>query len=93
VTGRIDFLVSDGAGLLTLFENKLRVATEQQLQKAVDQAKSYALMLGLPSFVVASPEGLRLYSLSQAEETLVGEMSPGAGKSEEESFRSAILGL
>jgi len=53
---RVDFLVSDEKGPLTIFENKLRIINERDLKPAVDQARSYALLLSLPSFVVASPE-------------------------------------
>lgn len=68
--GRIDFYASDGQGPITLFEDKLRIINEQDWALAIDQAKSYALMLGLLSFVVASPEEIRVYSLDRNEETL-----------------------
>ncbi|MCL4299566.1 MAG: hypothetical protein KJ077_27770 [Anaerolineae bacterium] len=67
----IDFFVSDEAGPLTLFENKLRILNDRDLLPAVEQAKSYALLLGLPSFVVASPERMWLYSLNKNQPVLV----------------------
>jgi hypothetical protein len=50
-------------------------------------------MLGLPSFVVASPEGCRLYSLERGNEALVCELRPQAKKTEEEQFLSTLLKL
>ncbi|MDP9474164.1 MAG: EVE domain-containing protein [Actinomycetota bacterium] len=68
--GLVDFYVADGRGPITLFEDKFRILGERELRQATDQGKSYALMLGLPSFVVASPEGIWVYSLNRNEETL-----------------------
>lgn len=93
IHGFVDFLVSDQSGAITLFENKLKIVNDEQLQKAVDQAKSYALLLGLPSFVVASPEGLKLYSLSGNREELVAERAVGDDKPKEEAFRNKMLSL
>ena len=93
INGFIDFLVSDQAGPVTLFEDKLKIINETQLQKAIDQAKSYALLIGLPSFVVASPEGLRLYRLSMNQETLVAELNVNANKKDEEAFRKQMLSI
>lgn len=68
---------------------------KKDLQPAVDQAKSYALMLGLPSFVVASPEGMWLYSLEWNEEKLVKQVSADEmlNQTQEEEFRSLVLKL
>lgn len=92
---RVDFLVSDGQGPLTLFEDKFRILRAGDLGAAVDQAKSYALQLGLPSFVVASPEHLRLYSLNRSQEHLKVEISSDGltNQSQEEQFRSMVLKL
>ena len=92
--GRVDFYVSDKGGALTLFENKFRIFSDDDLKSAVDQAKSYALLLGLPSFVVASPEGMWLYSLAGNEEILVQktELDKMSQKQEEE-FRRMLLKL
>jgi hypothetical protein len=38
-SGKVDFYVSDAAGPLTLFENKLRIINDKELRPAVDQAK------------------------------------------------------
>lgn len=64
--GYIDFYVEDERGPLTIFEDKLRIINEngRDLELAVAQAKSYSMVLGLSSFVVASPEGLWVYSLN-----------------------------
>ena len=60
---KIDYLVSDKDGLLTLFENKRRLSKLADREQAVKQARSYALELTLPSFIVAAPDGLWLYRL------------------------------
>lgn len=92
--GRVDFYVSDKDGPITLFENKFRIFNNSDLKLAVDQAKSYALLLGLPSFVVAAPEGLWLYSLSRNEETLVQKLVLGEmNQKQEEEFRQLLLKL
>jgi hypothetical protein len=93
ITGFIDFLVSNATGALTLIENKLKIVSDEGLRKAVNQGKSYALMLGLPSFVVASPEGCKLYSLERNKETLVDQLSPQAEKADEERFLSSLMKL
>lgn len=89
--GRVDFLVSDERGRLTLFEDKFRIHNDHHLESAVAQAKSYALMLGLPSFVVAAPEGFWLYSLRQNVEQLELNVPGDALAEHEEELRSQIL--
>jgi hypothetical protein len=90
----VDFLVRDADRPLTLFENKLRIVNDNQLELAVRQAKTYALLLGLPSFVVASPEGMWLYSLHGGQEELVEPISAIKARSrQEEEFRGLLLGL
>lgn len=91
--GRIDFLVSDTQGLLTLFEDKLRIANDEELDLAMRQAKSYALMLGLPSFAVAAPEGLWIYSLTRNIETLQAHFLPGELAEQDEEARSLFVRL
>ncbi len=92
---RVDFFVSDSRGPLTIFEDKFRILGEKELMLAVVQAKSYALQLGLPSFVVASPEGLWLYSLNRNTETLKRRASSDdlKNQSQEEHFRGSVLAL
>ena len=96
IRGRVDFLVEDQLGPITLFENKFRILGEDDLRKATAQAKSYALQLGVPSFVVASPEGLWLYQLRSHREKLIMQISlprPGDGIAEAEAFRRQLLSL
>lgn len=92
-TGRVDFYVSDQHGPLTLFEDKLMIRDDKDLKLAVNQAKSYAILLGLPSFVVASPEGLQLYTLNKNEESLVKKISLNEmpNHANEEEFRKLLL--
>jgi hypothetical protein len=90
----VDFLVSDDEGPLTLFEDKLRIVRDKELESAVGQAKSYALLLGLRSFVVASPEGLWLYSLSGNQEKLIEQIpAVKAREQQEKEFRDLLLRL
>jgi len=91
--GRIDFFVKDEQGPLTLLENKHRILDDEDLQKAVEQGKSYALMLGLPSFVVASPEGLWVYSLSRNRTRLEQHISTDDLKTEDGQIRRTLLNL
>jgi hypothetical protein len=55
--GRIDLLVRNARGSITLGESKLRILNDDDLARATNQAKSYALMEGLARFIVAAPEG------------------------------------
>lgn len=66
----IDHLVSDSEGRLTLFENKRQLSNPVKREEAVEQARSYALELKLPSFIVAAPQGLWLYRLWQGQQHL-----------------------
>ena len=93
--GRVDFYVTDNKGALTLFENKLRILNDRDLQRAADQAKSYALILGLPSFVVASPEGLWVYRLRKNLATLAQhvEWEELQTKQQEDRLRDTLLRL
>jgi predicted RNA-binding protein with PUA-like domain len=91
--GRVDCFVRDARGPITLFENKLRIANMAERESAVAQAKSYALMLGLPSFIVAAPEGLWVYSLTRnrhIEECYVPGDQLGA---QEEHVRNVVMRL
>ena len=89
----MDFLVRDGRGTFTLFENKVRILNDKDLKEAADQGKSYALMLGLPSFVVASPEGIWIYSLDRNRETLEMQTSLDELEVRDEEVRNTLLKL
>lgn len=91
--GLVDFYVSDGTGPITLFENKFRILNEKDLQQAMEQGRSYALMLGLPCFVVASPEGVWIYSLQRHVETLEEHVPLNELDAREEDIRRALLRL
>lgn len=91
--GLVDFYVTDGRGPITLFENKFRILGERELRQATDQGKSYALMLGLPSFVVASPEGMWVYSLNRNEETLEEHIPMDELDATGEGLRDKLLKL
>jgi EVE domain len=91
--GLVDFLVRDGRGSITLFENKVRILNDKGLKEAAEQGKSYALTLGLPSFVVASPEGLWIYSLDRNRESLEMQISLDELEERDEEARSMLLKL
>lgn len=91
--GLVDFLVRDGRGSITLFENKFRILNGKSLKEAADQGKSYALMLGLPSFVVASPEGLWIYSLDRNQESLEMQISLDELEEKDDEVRRMLLKL
>ena len=92
-TCQVDFLVKDSNNEnITLFEDKIRIANEKELNRAVLQAKSYALQLGMGGFVVASPEGFWIYKLSRNKEELIEVISSDKVK-EIEEMKSLILGL
>ncbi len=75
--GRVDVLVyeSDPAEPLTLFENKRMIATNDDLRRAVGQARAYAEALHVPSFLVAAPAGVWVYACTPAGVRLAGSMS------------------
>jgi len=64
---KIDYLVRDDKGRVTLFEDKKEIKAYRHVSDAYHQARSYALLLGLRSFVLAAPEGLRLYGRRRTE--------------------------
>lgn len=93
-TGLVDFLVSDQGERLTLFEDKRQIVNDKELQPYVDQAKTYALLLALPSFVVASPQGMWLYALDADQEQLIKPIpTAGTHKQQEDKFKSLLLQL
>jgi hypothetical protein len=91
--GLVDFLVRDGRGTITLFENKVRILSDKDLIEAANQGKSYALMLGLPSFVVASPEGIWIYSLDRNRESLEMQISLNELEERDDEVRNTLLKL
>jgi hypothetical protein len=91
--GIVDFYVSDGKGPVTLFENKARILDEKELKEAAEQGRSYALMLGTPSFVVASPEGIWVYSLDRHREKLEMHVPLDDLGSRDEEIRNGLLRL
>lgn len=91
--GRIDFVVQDSRGSITLIESKLRVVTAVELAAAVAQARSYALIEGIRSFVVAAPEGLWCYSLERNRETLVRQFSAEELSEDDSAARDLLLSL
>lgn len=68
--GRIDFLVSDQDGPITLIENKLQILNDKDLEFARGQARSYASSLELSTFVVAAPQGMWVYAFERGKPQL-----------------------
>ncbi len=92
-TCQVDFLVKDSNNEnIILFEDKIRIANEKELNRAVSQAKSYALQLGMGGFVVAAPEGFWVYKLERNKEVPIAKISPNNIK-EIEEMKSLILKL
>lgn len=90
---RVDFHIRDEKGHLTLFEDKLRIINDLDLKLAVGQAKSYALMLGLSSFVVASPEGIWIYKLNKNTEELVMNFNSNEIQNHDAEIRRLLLNI
>ncbi len=92
-TCQVDFLVRDSNNEnITIFEDKIRIANEKELNRAVSQAKSYALQLGIVSFIIASPEGFWVYKLERNNEIPITQITPDKIK-EIEEMKSLILKL
>jgi hypothetical protein len=92
-TCQVDYLVKDSNNEnITLFENKIRIANEKELKRAVSQAKSYALQLGLGGFVIASPEGFWVYGLEKNKEVSIAKIASD-NVSEIEKMKSLISKL
>lgn len=91
----IDHLVSDSDGRhLTLFENKRQLRHSKARAEAMRQARSYAKELNLTSFIVASPDGLWLYSVWLGREQLELECKSIAALSQHEAeLRSLLLAI
>ncbi len=87
----VDFIIQDEKGDLTLFEDKLEIVNESQLKKAVLQAKSYSLLLGMKSFVVASPEGFWIYRVERNQEILLNNIKTNKLDECEELMRNLII--
>lgn len=68
--GHVDYLVRDAVGPITLFETQTHLLTEADQQAAAERVRPYALLLGLPTFVLAAPEGLWLYAVQRGEAAL-----------------------
>lgn len=90
---QVDFIVKDDNNdNIIIFEDKIRIANEKELNRAVLQAKSYALQLGMGGFVVASPEGFWIYKLERNKEVLISMIA--SDKSQEvKEMKSMILDL
>lgn len=91
---RVDYCVSYNNEPVTLFEDKLRIINEEkELKEATEQGKSYALQLGFPSFVVASPEFLWIYKLNKNKEELVEKIPTEDWEKEHEKIKKVLLEL
>ncbi len=89
----VDFIVHDAKGTVTIFEDKIEIRNDAELQKAISQAKSYSLLLGINNFVIASPEGFWIYKLDKNNEILLDKISSDEFKEKEEAMRELILKL
>jgi hypothetical protein len=74
-------------------ESKLRILNDDDLARATNQAKSYALMEGLASFIVAAPEGFWCYSLDRNREELVHKFTHQELLQNDAAMREFILAI
>jgi hypothetical protein len=93
--GVVDILVpaADGAPPLTLFENKRLVANDDDLRRAAEQARRYALALGAPSFVVAEPARAWVYGLHGERAALLRRFDAYALAADDSELRGLLLAL
>jgi hypothetical protein len=91
--GRIDFVVRNARGAIAVIESKLRILTDDELTRAVAQAKSYALMEGVTSFVVAAPEGFWCYSLERNREKLVHKFTHAELSKNDAPMRELLVSM
>ena len=92
-TLRVDHLVTFKNQRVTLFENKLEINTSEQRTAAMEQGLSYAKLLGLPTFVVAAPQGMWMYQLNGQGCKEVDSLRFGDAVKRFESFRLQLLSL
>ncbi|MDI9617263.1 MAG: EVE domain-containing protein [Methanothrix sp.] len=93
-TCHIDYLVKDNDNTdITIIENKIRIANEKELNRAVAQAKTYALLLGMGGFVVAAPEGFWIYKLEKNKEVLLDYITFDMDDKNIDKMKSLILNL
>jgi thioredoxin-like negative regulator of GroEL len=93
--GVIDILAYTGVaeGPLTLFENKRLIATDDDLRKAVEQARGYAQALELPTFVVADPGALWVYALRDGVAAPAGRFAGYELERDDTTLRELVLEL
>ena len=88
---RIDFYLHDEQGILSIIESKKAIMTSEELAQAIVQAKSYALPLGAPSFLIAAPQHIWLFSLHRNCETLEKEYTLATFKRNASQLRTHLL--
>lgn len=88
---RVDFLVQSQGRLVTLFEDKVAIPDDRTLRMASEQAKTYALQLALPSFIIAAPEGYWIYRLSGAEKQLWKHLTLAEMNAQRDDVRRQLL--
>lgn len=93
--GRVDLLVLDepAGPPLTLIESKRQIRADDELRRASQQAAAYARSLGLPSYVVAAPRGLWVYSREGERSRCVRQLSSLELHHEPERLRQLLLQL
>lgn len=90
---RVDVLVSDEGGPITLIENKLQILNERDLEFAMGQARSYASALELPSFVVAAPQGVWVYAFERGKVACRRKFEPNHLQQTQGELRNLLLEL
>lgn len=91
--GRIDVLIHDERGAVSLVESKRIIRSPAELAKAAQQAHSYARAMGLPSFVVAAPGGLWVYALRGQSAALYRSLSWIELEADAQPLRETLFAL
>lgn len=91
IRARVDYVLYKKNRPYSIIENKIRILNSVELDKAVGQAKSYALQIGVGQFVVASPEGYWFYELNLNKETLVKHITSEQAPTSEDVLSKHIL--
>ena len=75
-SGRVDIMVLDQQVPITVIEAKQAIYGSHPTHDHIEQARSYAVNLGIDMFIIAAPEGLWVYHLRRIHETLLRVFRP-----------------
>lgn len=90
--GRVDVMVCDGDQAIAVIEAKHTIRSAYPHDKDIAQARSYALNLGLHTFLIAAPERIWVYRLVGARETLLRVLTPDEQETLGVTLQQVMLG-